>query len=41
MPWIYLALAVVRQLTLVTADRRMFDLAQRRPDLQARVTLLA
>jgi len=38
---IYLALAVVRQLTLVTADRRMFDLAQRRPDLQARVTLLA
>lgn len=38
---IYLALAVARQLTLVTADRRMFDLAQRRPDLQARVTLLA
>ena len=38
---IYLALAVIRQLTLVTADRRMFDLAQRRPDLQARVTLLA
>jgi predicted nucleic acid-binding protein len=38
---IYLALAVVRQFTLVTADRRMFDLAQRRPDLQARVTLLA
>ena len=29
---IYLALAVIRQLTLVTADRRMFDLAQRRPD---------
>ena len=29
---IYLALAVARQLTLVTADRRMFDLAQRRPD---------
>ena len=38
---IYLALAVIRQLTLVTADRRMFDLAQRRPDLQARVKLLA
>ena len=38
---IYLALAVARQLTLVTADRRMFDLAQRRPDLQARVKLLA
>ena len=33
---IYLALAVARQLTLVTADRRMFDLAQRRPDRGAR-----
>src|SRR5829696_3269756 len=38
---IYLALAVVRQLTLVTADRRMFDLAQRRPDLGGGVPFLA
>lgn len=38
---VYLALAMTRELRLVTADLRMFDLAQRIPELQARVRLLA
>jgi predicted nucleic acid-binding protein len=37
---IYLALAIARNLTLITADGRMFDLAQQVPDLRSRVRLL-
>jgi predicted nucleic acid-binding protein len=38
---IYLALAMARNLTLVTADGRMFELANRIPELQGRAALLA
>jgi predicted nucleic acid-binding protein len=38
---LYLALASARQLPLVTADGRMFDLAQRLPELQSWVRFLA
>ena len=38
---IYLALAIARDLRLVTADKRMFDLARRVPELQAQAGLLA